>query len=166
MSKKKIKKGRHYCTPFPFPLFYIGKNNFHIISKVKFNSDCAYDIGKDQSDINKLIGISYGFHHNQSDRIGWRYLPIKNKIELLVYSYISGVVTKFPISTIDFDKIYDIEIKINIHKKENRRNVVVYLDNKEIFNTTFKHNSTFWGYTLGLYFGGNCVAPHTMHIEV
>ena len=45
----------------------------------------------DHLDVNKLFGMSYGFHHKNSARFGWRWDLEKNLVEILGYTYVNGV---------------------------------------------------------------------------
>ena len=85
--KRKIYRGMHYSLSFLNFKPVINKKHYYFRYNVKFYPSCRYNIGEDQSDINKLFGLSFGFHHNQSERIGWRYDRITDKIELLLYTY-------------------------------------------------------------------------------
>ena len=83
-----IKQGNHYCTPFPIPSL----GRLEMEQYISFDESCKYDLkSKDQADINKLYGLSYGNHYYNSDRIGWRYLVDEDVFELLTYSYVNGV---------------------------------------------------------------------------
>ena len=66
----KLKKDSHY-SGFRFNP-NCDKKSFRI--EVIFTNECAYpsfgDV--DDHDINKLYGISWGMHHKNSYRIGWR----------------------------------------------------------------------------------------------
>lgn len=168
MKIKKIYKGMHYCLSFfNFkPLF--GQKDYNVKYKVSFDNSCAYNIGDDQSDVNKLFGISYGFHHNQSDRIGWRYIPTENKrenIEIVLYCYENKKRITLPICKVSIGDVFNIELKTEV--RNGYRRICVKILNKNMTliknHTNQKHS---WGYTLGAYFGGNKTAPHTMKIMI
>lgn len=160
---KKIIKGFHYCFNFLNFKPYFCKESLQSSYKVKFTQSCRYIIGKDQTDVNKLFGFSYGFHHNQSDRIGWRYNNITNKIELLLYSYECKKRYSFLLKSFDINE--DIIIKLSVDLKEDYRSIIIEINNKRI-SYFLKHKQTFWGYTLGSYFGGNRTAPHNILIDI
>lgn len=175
MSTIRIKKGHHYPTPFIFPRFFFGKKfDWASSMRVTFNNTCAYEIGEDQSDINKLFGISYGHHQwNNSDRIGWRYLPGDNKIELLLYSYVDGQRVKKPLTKIPLNKEFKVAMLVSLDG--NKRFVSVHIEPSGQFDSgvplgfswefEMKPCLTWLHYTLHPYFGGNCKAPHDITIE-
>lgn len=163
---KVIYKGMHYCLNFLNFKPYFGLNGVKKLEyKVMFTSSCRYSLGIDQSDINKLFGISYGFHHNQSDRIGWRYIAEIDKIELLLYSYVKGLRRTKSLGLYDINKEISIKLESIVYKG-NYRTINVIINNEVIGRDIFPHNYKNFGYTLGAYFGGNRKAPHTMKIKI
>ena len=133
----KIKSGHHYPTPFIFPKLY-SKNNLEINTTVSFDDTAKYDIGKDQTDINKLLGFGYNLHHLNSDRIGWRYVPSKDKIELLLYSYNRKERVKKHICYVDINE--EISINFSVQFKENSRYVYSTIKTKD---KTYKTKAKF-----------------------
>ena len=79
-------KNFHYCLPYTFPWMWFRKrDSMNITMDVKFDDSIVYDLGEDQMDVNKLLGFAYGFHHINSDRIGFRYNIDMKKVELVYY---------------------------------------------------------------------------------
>ena len=167
--KRTIYKWMHYCLSFLNFKPYFGKSmqQFTMSYVVSFDKTCVYDIGEDQSDINKLFGISYDFHHKQSDRIGWRYVGEENGhhlIELLLYSYYDGgEVKKLPITTIRIGDTVIVTLQLN--EMWGYRYIDAMVGSAKV-TTSLLHTPKKWGYTLGLYFGGNRRAPHTMKVNI
>lgn len=146
----------------------------HICNKflqydITFNRSAQYlfrDI--DQYDINKLFGVSYGLHHNNSARFGWRsvgnYSP---KVEILAYCYINGKRVEEDgdnlfIAIVDLDSPYTYRINVT----KNVYNFTILQNNRIIGEKEIEHNGlTFWGYHLYPYFGGNKKAPHDINIH-
>ena len=160
----KIKSGHHYPTPFIFPKLY-SKNNLEINTTVSFDDTAKYDIGKDQTDINKLLGFGYNFHHLNSDRIGWRYVSSKDKIELLLYSYNRKERVKKHICYVDINE--DVLINFYVEFKNGFRYVYSKITtNKKIYYTKAKFHKPIMVllYGLSLYFGGNIAAPHDINV--
>lgn len=156
---KKIYKGFHYCLNFLNFKPYINKKYIEQNYIINFTDSCKYDIGKDQSDINKLFGVSYGYHHNQSDRIGWRYNIKTNMIDILLYSYENKKRYSFHLCSHPLNTNLNLSLKVKLTK--NYRFVEIkFLDQTKTY--CFTHNLKNWGYTLGSYFGGNRTAPHTI----
>ena len=162
-----IKKDWHYATPLELikkacKIRYTKERSMSAV--VNFNTDCIYEIGIDQSDINKLFGFSLGMHHTNSIRVGWRYY--KGAMELCAYIYENGVRQKERVLwECDFFKDYKIDIKLKV--VDNSYMVEFYV------NDEFRYGKTLAtkvkrriSYPLSLYFGGNRKCPHNMHIEL
>lgn len=161
-----IKKGTHYARPLQLIKKLLGiryTNKRAMSAVVRFHSDCQYEIGKDQSDINKLFGFSLGMHHKNSIRVGWRWL--NGNLELCSYIYENGVRLKEQVlCKCDFNTDYRIYVYLYI---EEGKYCVYYYVNSEL-----KHSQQlatkvkkYVSYPLSLYFGGNCKAPHDMIID-
>lgn len=160
----KIKRHHHYGTPFPFPHFTFFKHHHDISCNVSFDDTVRYNIGSDQSDINKLTGISYGMHHRDSDRIGWRYLIDRDMVEIVGYSYENG--TRVAATHLWYAHIgEELTVSISSDYKDNKR-TVWYTCNTNTVSKTYDTHSHFFNYTLGLYFGGDCTAPHDINVNV
>jgi hypothetical protein len=166
---RRIYKGMHYCFSFLNFKPYFDSTKCLIYDKtykIRFTNSCKYDIGKDQNDINKLFGISYGRHHYQSDRIGWRYKPSQKglkEIEILLYSYECGVRRSFTVGRFNIGDILPIRLKTVVF--EGYRKIFIFIGGVT-FSMMLDHDNTKWGYTLGNYFGGNRKAPHTIKIDI
>jgi len=162
MKTYKIKKGNHYS--FHAPKIIIGKHD-KCSFKVRFHIDCWFSV-KDPDDhaINKLFGWSYGFHHKDSIRIGWKpNADRKNWIELHFYIYAKGERISTAMSMIECGK----SALINLDADTDLIEAVV---KKEVITDTFrvfaKINRRYWGYFLYPYFGGKKTAPHDVHIDL
>lgn len=83
-----VKKGHHY-SGFRFVPFIRMKE---LSAYVCFTDSCRYHTEDVQlrEQINKLFGFGSIFHHRKSFRIGWRYNPNKDLIELYEYFYVKG----------------------------------------------------------------------------
>lgn len=127
-----------------------------------FKSDCVYDIGSDQSDINKLTGISFSLSpHKNSVRIGWRYSKAFNMIELLYYIYDNGVRKWEAIGAVPLNK--------TVYVSAEKRDDIIYFNVScgDISHNQYYESTKPWkwlGYRLGLYFGGNRTAPHKITV--
>lgn len=138
---------------------------------VIFDDNCRYDIGQDQTDKNKLFGWSYGFHHINSARVTWYYDKECDGIRLCLYIYNDGKCIKHNDSN-----LYKIGEKLNIKltsyicnntiSNEEEWRIEMIVNETAITSCIIsKHNLCNWGYTLGLYFGGNCRAPHDISVQ-
>lgn len=160
-----IKKGRHYARPLQLVRKLCGvryTNQRTIEAKVSFMSDCKYWLPAiDMYDINKLFGVSFGYHHDNSLRFGWRF--INNKIELVTYVYYDGVrLREKHIAWCEFNKEY--QLTIHNDGKEAFFSCICGL-NYSSERIPFEVGKSI-SYPLSLYFGGNNPAPHNMHIEM
>lgn len=137
---------------------------YQLRSHFKFDSSCEYNIGEDQSDVNKLIGFSLGLHHKNSIRLGWRYR--EGRIEICGYLYYKGVrrptipITSLPIESAEFDvrlKYNSITGTISISLLQGDKII-----GADVWQYIYPCSGAVWSYGLGLYFGGNKTAPHKM----
>lgn len=165
----KILKNRHYETPFPFPRIFLGDVEMVKTGKYIFTESCKYDIDSDQSDINKLFGFGYGYHHDNSDRIGWRYDPESEQIELLTYVYYNGIRRSKHLMWLEIGEPVEITISNLLYYTTGSLTTTFTLKTKEGTVTAVEHKvlnniSKWFKYSLGGYFGGNRKAPHDIII--
>ena len=152
-----IKKGRHFCWHW-FKFFF--KKECVLKHDITFTESCLYKFGDvDDFDINKLFGRSFGMHHKNSVRFGWR--TEKDKILISSYVYINGIREYNDICTCDINKKYTFTIDC--------RDTLILLEiSAEPYKTRYgikMENHTNFGYKLYPYFGGNKKAPHDIMIE-
>lgn len=167
MTQYKIKQGNHYCSGIKF-FPHFGQKFISRI--VEFDYTSEYDHGTvDQLDINKLFGISYGYHHNNSARFGWRSLGWdSNKIEILAYCYVDGHRIRkneadISLGIVNINQLYEY----TIYTADDAYYLSVKQHQTLIKRTKIPHNGvTWWGYHLYPYFGGNLPAPHTIKIYI
>ena len=156
-----INKGSHFSNNLLYKVLNFLNFKSKITCEVIFDHSCKYDLGTtDQLDINKLIGFSCGYHHNNSARFGWRYS--QGKIELFSYCYISGQRIYKKICDADINQ----PIKMELVDNGNCYLYRVFVDNRTYISKVDKNNSFSIGYKLWPYFGGNCKAPHTINISI
>ena len=87
-----IKKGNHYSSAFLFKIYILFNGSKTFKFKINFSSDFRYNIGNNQLDTNKLVGIGFlPWHHVDSIRFGYRYNPTKDKVEIYGYSYVNKI---------------------------------------------------------------------------
>ena len=134
--------------------------------KVKFTSSCYYDFRKntDNSDINKLYGISWKNHHDNSYRIGWNCSKHDKTVQLYSYWYNKGRRYFKYLGDVPLEKEFNVTIKFNYHGNNisTRIENYKYEDNIKFDFTVL--NGMYMGYYLYPYFGGSSPAPHTMQI--
>lgn len=113
--------------------------------RFKFDESCLYEPlekpGEPLQQVNKLAGISAGFHHDNSVRIGWACIgPNPKEIMLYGYAYKDGVRSikeMYPVKPGEW-----LTLEVSLPKR------------------------ALWGYRLHFYFGGTVPAPHDMKIEL
>lgn len=159
-----IRQYEHYARPLQLLKKLCGVRvcrEREMRARVTFHKDCEYYLNEqDQHDINKLFGYSFGHHHKNSLRIGWRYDRDRKQIEVVSYIYIDGVrQTERHLAWCEFEETYDMYIE----NSEDYANMLVY--NFTGICVPFKSRLGV-SYPLSLYFGGNNTAPHDMHIDL
>lgn len=135
---------------------------------VMFDKSAQYYHGDiDQYDINKLFGLSYGMHHTNSVRFGWRSLGnLTSSVEILAYCYVDGV--RVPedgqnlfISMVDMNEYYTYRINVG----ENDYTLTIFQKGQVKGRLEILHRGLpKWGYHLYPYFGGNRTTPHDVNI--
>ena len=172
-----IRKGTH--SRFRLPRMI--QEPFDISYRVRFTESCKYTLpSEDQLDINKLFGVGYfswkafykmkPFHHINSVRFGWRYNPAnEDSIEILAYWYDDGVRMSHSMGFVKIGVEYTYGIFTDGGDGNHYLNVFTR-DGQDYFQVMYfmvsLDESLDIGYSLGLYFGGNRKAPHTMEIKM
>jgi hypothetical protein len=160
-----IPKGKHHSGYIFKPHI---KKRF-LEHQIRFDNTSTYFFSdEDQYDINKLFGLSFGLHHNNSIRFGWRSTGgYSNQVEILSYTYKDGKNIKdyeddLLITFVDIDKFYTYRIFIDDYSYT----LTILDDNKIKGRKVIQHNNLpFWGYHLYPYFGGNKKAPHDINLH-
>lgn len=151
-----IPQGSHYTTNRSLGGMHLGIRSMR--KSVRFTASCLYQFTdpKCVDDINKLFGFSYGMHHTNSVRVGWRCKD--GIITLFAYCYRNGLVSTKYLTRIKIDNYYDIEIYVG-------QGYVRFTTNGVDKFLTLDYTPAI-GYNLLPYFGGDCIAPHDMLIEI
>ena len=168
MRRVKIRKGRHYPGLIPFPTipipFWIKKNSTKTRSaEFMFTDSCMFNlVDEDQLDVNKLFGFSIGHHQKRTSfRFGWRPIIDEDVIEILAYEYHDGVRQKpKPICKVELNQWYTYRLLYD----NNTNKIIYYVDRESLMNTLDLELTHGFGYTLGVYFGGNEKAPQDITI--
>lgn len=164
MKQYTIKEGNHYSGLRFRPVLFKKRLNFAF----SFDESCLYDFGDiNQKDVNKLVGFSFGFHHRNSVRLGWRAVDME-KIELLAYVYRKGKLVK--------------EWEEHLYLGLVRPNTQLYgtievtrwkykftILGDKLSKSTELHRPLLlnpFGYMLYPYFGGDNKAPHDINLKM
>lgn len=151
-----IKKGKHRSGIHVAPHCHCHFLHYQVV----FESDCQYDLGtEDQLDINKLFGVSFGMHHKNSARFGWR--SVGNQIELLAYCYVNKKREWTSLGLVNLNVLYNLKIYVTDDQYQFK---VYNLDRLVSSCVIQKGKVPEYGYFLFPYFGGTSVAPHSMRI--
>ena len=164
MKVYSIHKGNHRSGLYFKPHYNLRELTYDVM----FTDSCIYQLDKvNQFDINKLFGLSYGYHHTNSVRFGWRSVGYAgNKIDIVAYCYVNGQRVKDIgrhtfLTMIQTNKLYTLKIEtlptkytLSVSDKDG------LIAHKSISHSTLPN----WGYHLFPYFGGDCVAPHDINI--
>lgn len=160
----KIKQGRHRAYPLSLGI-HTGKTSESY--EVIFDESCRYELdSENQEDWNKLVGWSYGLHHQNSIRIAWRYNKESDKIQLALYIYENGIrIIK------ESGNFYDINelIRLELFHSYSHITLMTGNYNANTWINAYKTKLTTkpkWGYNLGCYFGGNMESPKDMKIWI
>jgi hypothetical protein len=148
-----IKKGNHYSSGIH--VAPVTSNTFEF--KAVFNESAIYQIGANQTDINKLLGFSERDlqHQENSARFGWNWT---DSLNIYAYCYSKGVAKNKYITSISLNKVYNYKIQ----KLHNR--YIFYLAGKTV--EMERNPKDGGGYLLFPYFGGDSPAPHNVTIKL
>lgn len=174
LFRKEMKKliPKNCRRPFPYFDFFIpvliNRNKEYSVTRYfKFTESAIYFIeDEDQYDVNKLFGFSFGWHHRDSVRFGWRPNKTLDKIEIVGYEYIDKLrVPTIPICDVDLNKWYKYELKykagVDCQIEYDVTNGITHYGTIHPIKLKKKWNL---GYKLFLYFGGNKKAPRDIVI--
>jgi hypothetical protein len=157
LKKYRIKRGKHSSGLRIAPFYGKDISKYEVI----FSKSCLYEIaGPDQFDVNKLLGLSYGFHHNNSARFGWR--ADGDSIEISAYCYKNKKRLIRAIRNVNVETMYIFMIQNFGGYYE----LTIMSDTGDLigYAKISKPKTTEFGYKLFPYFGGNVPAPHDMEI--
>lgn len=150
-----IFKNWHFSLPL-LPRFYIKKNKFKWFAQL--NNSCKYDIGEDQLDWNKLVGITNHLNpRKDSVRFVWRYDKKKDAFEIGLYKEVDKVFKSYSLCTVKVNEIIEMRFTFS-------RNFVKASVNNNSLTLPFLINNFVW--RLNPYFGGNRTSPHNMKIKL
>ncbi|HET6245157.1 MAG: hypothetical protein H0V01_06595 [Bacteroidetes bacterium] len=129
--------------------------------KILFDSSAMYTLQDpvNQYSINKLYGFSdcNSQHHNNSARIGWRWL--NNKLELFAYCYVESERSSQLLTTIEIGKEYECVLGASDNNYFFTINGTTCMVKRGCNKTKVK-------YYLYPYFGGTEPATHDITIKI
>jgi hypothetical protein len=153
-----IFKGFHFCLPHMFRIFFGSTFEWEF----SFDQSCTYEIGSDETDANKLCGISYNVNpHIDSARFGWEWNPTENKIDIDAYTYVDGVRGNVIMASVPLNEVVNGSIVISSN------GYTLILQSPSIGTVTkaiTKTKNSTIKFLLDPYFGGTQTAPHLVKI--
>ena len=128
-----------------------------------FSPDAAYatQAPSNQSDWNKLMGLSTDRIHKNSIRIGWRWNPASQRIELGYYGYLDGVRTMQLLADVAPGQPIDCVLRMTNAGMSAQAGAASHSVSGSLgvgFPTTWVLHSA--------YFGGDEKAPHRIDVQV
>lgn len=175
MACWKILKGFHFSFSNILQRFRLHYGIKPVTIQFSFDQSCWYPY-KDQEDmdINKLVGFSFGNHHDNSVRIGWKpCFDQKGKIELYFYTYNNGKRFFTLFSTVNCNYApegvtNDYQVKISFMNEINYLNFELFKNGQAAHKSSipFTVPDHKLGYWLWFYFGGTKTAPQKMKANI
>lgn len=160
-----IHKNTHYpwLIPVGLPIWVRKADSNFKKAKFKFTDSCMFNLhDEDQHDVNKLFGFSIGHHQKGSSfRFGWRPILKNNTIEIVAYEYHEGIRQKtMPICEVGINEWHDFTVSYNSGTNKS----FYFVNDESLLNHPNLKKKSGFGYTLGIYFGGNKKAPQNITI--
>jgi hypothetical protein len=159
-----IESGKHRSDHDFVALPHLGEHVDRALSfTATFSQDAAYTTSapSNQSDWNKLMGLSTDRIHDNSIRIGWRWNPATQLIELGSYGYLDGARVMPMIATVPLGQPIDCVLKMTdagLYAQAGAGSYTQSGSNGVGFAITWVLHSA--------YFGGDETAPHQIHVAV
>jgi len=163
----RIRRGAHDSTPRGITDICVAtRTNRTLTYQILFTPSCAYTTAQpgNQLDWNKAPGFSTVFIHRNSIRLGWRYLPAEDKVELGFYGYIQGQRIEQALTKVALDTWTDIEVRMHDGGLAVRAGPNRYERNQSLGFSSWFPTPTMVLRTC--YFGGDETAPHDMTVRV
>jgi len=128
-----------------------------------FEADAEYLTANplNQSDWNKLMGLTTDRIHQNSIRLGWRWNPVSRRVELGFYGYLAGTQTMTMLTDVGLGESIDCELRMTDTGLEVRAGGASHQEQGSLgagFVVSWVLHSA--------YFGGDETAPHDIHVDV
>lgn len=162
-----IRRGNHEdSTPGDIAGFQLNaRPDRSVRFQVLFPASAAYATASpsNQADWNKVMGITTLFIHWNSIRLGWRWLPAEQKMELGFYGYLRGRRIERPLAKVALDVWTDVEMRLHANGLLVRAGGAVYEERQSLGFPWFLPQPTWILKTA--YFGGDETAPHDIEVR-
>lgn len=162
MPKFIIPQGWHYSLPF-YPRIHFGLKNNSFLS-----FDVVIENGLYEPDTNnhtnKIFGLSFGYHLNNSIRVGWNIK--EGRMKLMLYLHVNKEIRYYDLLPFDEGQ----KLNVTIYRYSNALWIKVTTNGYSTLKmiTDFDDTKTLdkWGYFLKPYFGGKPTAPDNIKILI
>lgn len=106
----------------------LGKRTRSLSFKVLFPASAVYRTANpaNQSDSNKLMGLSGVNIHGTSLRLGWSYNPATNKMVLRLYAYVKTVRVNQVVAEVPLNTWVDVELRLGNEGMSTRVGTATY----------------------------------------
>src|SRR5260221_7763186 len=159
-----VKSGHHRSNHDFIARPHLGHRVDRALSfRAAFSADVAYATQNpsNQSDWNKLMGLTTDRIHKNSIRIGWRWNPRSQRVELGFYGYLNGARFMQMLADVAPGQAIDCELRMTNQGLFARAGSALHAENGSLGVslplTSVLHSA---------YFGGDETAPHDIHVSV
>jgi hypothetical protein len=162
-----IKSGDHYSTPDLLSGLRMGVHVDRTLSfEVMFPAGDEYTTKdpQNQGDWCKVMGFSTNFIHENSIRIGWRWVPAARQMELGFYGYIQGQRLSAPLGRVPLGQWAKASVRLWNDGESATVNGVTHTESRSLGFSKWLP-TTSWVLETA-YFGGDEAAPHKMAVSV
>jgi hypothetical protein len=159
-----VKAGRHHSDHDFVARPHLGKRVDRALKvHATFAADAAYLTRNPakQSDWNKLMGLTTDRIHKNSIRIGWRWNPASQRVELGFYGYLNGARFMRQLTDVAPGQAVDCELRMSNQGLTARAGNASHTESGSLgvsLPLTWVLHS--------VYFGGEETAPHDLHVSV
>ena len=160
----KVKSGHHKSDHDFVALPHLGRHVDRALRfRVSFADDAAYTTSapSNQSDWNKLMGLTTDRIHKNSIRIGWRWNPASSRVELGFYGYLNGRRFMQQLTDVPRGQPIDCELRMSNQGLTARAGGATHTESGSLgvsLPLTWVLHS--------VYFGGDETAPHDIQVSV
>jgi hypothetical protein len=144
--------------------------NTHVSRSLRFRlmfpagSDYATANPANQSDFNKVMGITTDRIHQNSVRLGWAWNPATRLMDLGFYAYVAGTRTMQVLKSVPLGQWTDVEMTMNNDGVKVRADAAV-VELKRSLGLSRIIPTTTW-ILCTAYFGGDETAPKNITVQV
>ena len=162
-----LKAGEHGAEEGGLRALHLGvKQDRTLRFKVKFSANVPYTTraASNQSDWNKLMGITTNRIHRNSIRLGWAWNPTSGQVDLGYYGYTQGTRTMPKLTSVALETWVDVEIHLDNGGERVIAGGIKHEERSSLGLSGWIPTMTWVLCTA--YFGGDEKAPHDMDVQV